>query len=351
MRNSGATAVVEGVGDHGCEYMTGGRVVVLGRTGRNFAAGMSGGIAYVLDRDGRRSSSAATARWSISSRSTTDEDVELVQRPDRAARAAHRQRLRARGSWTTGRRRCAAVREGDAARLQARARRREARRGRRRTLTPTFRELVGAAVQWVSPPDSSRFSARSSRRGRSPSALRDWREVYLPYPADARCASRRARCMDCGIPFCHQGCPLGNLIPDWNDLVYRDRWQRGDRAAARDEQLSRVHRPAVPGAVRGRRACSASTTIRSRSRRSRARSSSARSTRAGSCRGRRRARTRQARRGRRLGPAGLAAADQLNRAGHSVTVLRARRPHRRAAALRHSGVQDGEARPRSPARR
>jgi glutamate synthase (NADPH/NADH) large chain/glutamate synthase (ferredoxin) len=53
VRNSGADAVVEGVGDHGCEYMTGGRVVVLGRTGRNFAAGMSGGIAYVLDEDGR----------------------------------------------------------------------------------------------------------------------------------------------------------------------------------------------------------------------------------------------------------------------------------------------------------
>jgi glutamate synthase (ferredoxin) len=52
VRNSGARAVVEGVGDHGCEYMTGGRVVVLGRTGRNFAAGMSGGVAYVLDPDG-----------------------------------------------------------------------------------------------------------------------------------------------------------------------------------------------------------------------------------------------------------------------------------------------------------
>ncbi len=52
VRNSGAWAVVEGVGDHGCEYMTGGRVVVLGPTGRNFAAGMSGGVAYVLDEDG-----------------------------------------------------------------------------------------------------------------------------------------------------------------------------------------------------------------------------------------------------------------------------------------------------------
>ena len=52
VRNSGAIAVVEGAGDHGCEYMTGGVVVVLGQTGRNFAAGMSGGIAYVLDEDG-----------------------------------------------------------------------------------------------------------------------------------------------------------------------------------------------------------------------------------------------------------------------------------------------------------
>ena len=52
VRNSGAVAVVEGLGDHGCEYMTGGMVVVLGRTGRNFAAGMSGGVAYVLDEDG-----------------------------------------------------------------------------------------------------------------------------------------------------------------------------------------------------------------------------------------------------------------------------------------------------------
>jgi glutamate synthase (NADPH/NADH) large chain len=54
VRNSGATAVVEGVGDHGCEYMTGGRVIVLGSTGRNFGAGMSGGVAYVLDLDEQR---------------------------------------------------------------------------------------------------------------------------------------------------------------------------------------------------------------------------------------------------------------------------------------------------------
>jgi glutamate synthase (NADPH/NADH) small chain len=54
--------------------------------------------------------------------------------------------------------------------------------------------------------------------------LRDWKEVYLPFPGD-ELKQQAARCMDCGIPFCHQGCPLGNLIPDWNDLVYRDHWR------------------------------------------------------------------------------------------------------------------------------
>ncbi|MDE6698797.1 MAG: glutamate synthase subunit alpha, partial [Lachnospiraceae bacterium] len=70
VRNSGVTAVVEGVGEHGCEYMTGGRVVVLGNVGKNFAAGMSGGVAYVLDED----SSLYTKlnKQLVSSREVTD---------------------------------------------------------------------------------------------------------------------------------------------------------------------------------------------------------------------------------------------------------------------------------------
>ncbi len=52
----------------------------------------------------------------------------------------------------------------------------------------------------------------------------DYLEVYNPFPAE-KLQAQGARCMDCGIPFCHQGCPLGNLIPDWNDLVYRDQWR------------------------------------------------------------------------------------------------------------------------------
>src|ERR687885_803806 len=53
--------------------------------------------------------------------------------------------------------------------------------------------------------------------------IRDWKEVYEDV-SDDFIETQASRCMDCGIPFCHNGCPLGNLIPEWNDLVYRDRW-------------------------------------------------------------------------------------------------------------------------------
>ncbi|PYN43142.1 MAG: glutamate synthase [Candidatus Rokuibacteriota bacterium] len=61
--------------------------------------------------------------------------------------------------------------------------------------------------------------------------IHDWKEYYLPYPVEDL-TKQAARCMDCGIPFCHQGCPLGNIIPDWNDLVYKNHWR---------EALDRLH--------------------------------------------------------------------------------------------------------------
>ena len=64
-----------------------------------------------------------------------------------------------------------------------------------------------------------------------PVRLLDWKEVYEDFPID-KVATQAGRCMDCGIPFCNNGCPLGNLIPDWNDLVYRDHWQ---------EAIDRLH--------------------------------------------------------------------------------------------------------------
>ncbi len=120
VRNSGVRTVVEGVGDHGCEYMTGGRVVVLGRTGRNFAAGMSGGVAYVLDE-------AGDCRSHINKQMVAVTGVDGrgghrgAARPDRAALAAHAQRPCAAAAGFVGHQR-REVREGHAEGLPARAR-------------------------------------------------------------------------------------------------------------------------------------------------------------------------------------------------------------------------------------
>jgi glutamate synthase (NADPH/NADH) large chain len=84
VRNSGASAVVEGVGDHGCEYMTGGTVLVLGRTGRNFCAGMSGGTAYVLDLRPELVNTQAVASGELTLSALDDEDAALVERLLRA---------------------------------------------------------------------------------------------------------------------------------------------------------------------------------------------------------------------------------------------------------------------------
>jgi glutamate synthase (NADPH) small chain len=149
--------------------------------------------------------------------------------------------------------------------------------------------------------------------------VRDWREVYLPWPEPAL-REQSARCMDCGIPFCHQGCPLGNLIPDWNDLVYRDRW----RAA-----IERLHATNNFPEFTGRLCpapCEGSCVL--------ALNNDPVSIKAVEVSIIERAfdegwiapQPPTQRTGKRVavvgsGPAGLAAADQLNRAGHLVTVF------------------------------
>jgi glutamate synthase (NADPH/NADH) small chain len=149
--------------------------------------------------------------------------------------------------------------------------------------------------------------------------IHDWHEVYLPTP-EKEVRDQGSRCMDCGIPFCHQGCPLGNHIPDWNDLVYRQRWR-----AASDRLHATNNFPDFTG-----RLCPAPCE--------------------GSCvlgiadepvtiknielsiverafeEGWIQAAPPAVRTGKRVaivgsGPAGLAAADQLNKAGHLVTVF------------------------------
>ena len=79
----------------------------------------------------------------------------------------------------------------------------------------------------------------------------DSHEIFGTLPVE-QLREQGRRCMDCGIPFCHQGCPLGNLIPEWNDLVRRGEWRsRCDRLHATNN-FPGVHRPDLPGAVRGR---------------------------------------------------------------------------------------------------
>jgi glutamate synthase (NADPH/NADH) small chain len=75
------------------------------------------------------------------------------------------------------------------------------------------------------------FARETPRRRPVPERVHDWLEVYIDFPTQSL-RDQASRCMDCGIPFCHQGCPLGNIIPDWNDLVYKDHWR---------EAIERLH--------------------------------------------------------------------------------------------------------------
>ena len=180
VRNSGVHAVVEGVGDHGCEYMTGGRVVVLGHTGRNFAAGMTGGIAYVLDVDGdfkRRCNLGMVELEPLDQ----PEDIELVRDLIQRHVDAHRLDVRATASstdWIDVQPRFVKVMPKDYKRVLA-GRGARAGRGPRADL-----RRAGGRHQrvepWARSPASSRSSARSGRRVRSPSASTTGRRSTSP---------------------------------------------------------------------------------------------------------------------------------------------------------------------------
>ncbi|HEY9464466.1 MAG TPA: glutamate synthase subunit beta [Vicinamibacterales bacterium] len=149
--------------------------------------------------------------------------------------------------------------------------------------------------------------------------LKDWREVYLPY-ADGVLEAQGGRCMDCGIPFCHQGCPLGNLIPDWNDLVYRDRWE-----AAIDRLHATNNFPEFTGKLCPA-PCEGSCVLGINDDPVTIKSVEAAIIDRAWDEGWVTPRPPTTRTWKKIaiigsGPAGLAAADQLNRAGHSVTVF------------------------------
>ncbi|HVH26238.1 MAG TPA: glutamate synthase subunit beta [Vicinamibacterales bacterium] len=152
-----------------------------------------------------------------------------------------------------------------------------------------------------------------------PVRIHDWREVYVPYP-EAALKEQAARCMDCGIPFCHQGCPLGNLIPDWNDFVYRDRWH-----AAIDRLHATNNFPEFTGRLCPA-PCEGSCVLGINNEPVTIKAIEVSIVDRAFDEGWVTSRPPLVRTGKRVavvgsGPAGLAAADQLNRAGHLVTVL------------------------------
>ena len=149
--------------------------------------------------------------------------------------------------------------------------------------------------------------------------VRDWQEVYLA-DSEAEVQQQGARCMDCGIPFCHQGCPLGNLIPEWNDLVYRDRWQTAIERLHATNNFPEFTGRLCPAPCEG--SCVLGINDDPVSIKHIEVSIVDRAFEEGWIR----AQPPASRTGRTVavvgsGPAGLAAADQLNRAGHLVTVF------------------------------
>ncbi|XP_024516179.1 glutamate synthase 1 [NADH], chloroplastic isoform X1 [Selaginella moellendorffii] len=350
VRNSGAKAVVEGVGDHGCEYMTGGTVVILGKTGKNFAAGMSGGIAYVYDVDGKFRLRCNPGQVDLED-VLEDEDVltlrAMIQQHQRHTKSQHAKQIL--DEFDSALPKFVKVFPCDYKRAlnEEKAKKRAAEEEEARlAAVDAFQELKkmaeaatngGAAAVAETPakarptkiPDAVKHRGFISyERETLPyrpaqERMQDWNEVLATARNDDLLKTQSARCMDCGTPFCNQdnsGCPLGNKIPEWNELVHQGRWRE-----ALDRLLETNNFPEFTGRV-----CPAPCE--------------------GACvlgiienpvsiktmectiidkafeEGWMVPRPPAYRTGKRVaivgsGPAGLAAADQLNKAGHSVTVF------------------------------
>ena len=164
--------------------------------------------------------------------------------------------------------------------------------------------------------------------GRRPVAdrIKDWFEIYQPFPEESIKTAVGARCMDCGVPFCHTGCPVNNIIPDWNDMVFSRPLARGRiRVLHSTNNFPEFTGCICPAPCEGVLRARHPTSPPSPSRTSRRRLSIARGKRGWIVPEPAARKT-----GKRIavvgsGPAGLAAAQQLARAGHAVTVFEKRR--------------------------
>ena len=339
VRNSGASAVVEGTGDHGCEYMTGGTVVVLGRTGRNFAAGMSGGIAYVYDPDGTFASRCNASMVALEPLLTETEqaaaEVELAaagngrllhrdQSDEPIVRAQIERHLRLHGidAGARGARRLGsfarrkfvkvfpheykrALTEMHAKRAATKTAAAEATRGR----------LMGKVTRF------HRAAADpGSDASRSPERVTHYREFILAARLTTR---RRSRARAAWIAAYRSARPGARSTTSFRTGTISSTGSNGARRSTCCTRRT-IFRNSPAASVRRRakrRARSTSTTIPSASSRSSTSSSTRAGKRAGSCRCLRPPRPASASRSVGSGPAGLACAQQLARAGHDVVVF------------------------------
>lgn len=250
VRNSGAVAVIEGVGDHGCEYMTGGRVIILGPTGRNFAAGMSGGIAYVLDKNKTLESRSNLSMVDLLPLDLP-EDLNFVESllkefHEKTGSSVAQMIL---SDWPKSAANFTKVFPKE---YQRALRQLEEEEKAKKTSAPlingpvsTNQEVQKTSVavkdieDVVPDKDVKQMEKLDKLRGfmkyqrqtkpyRSASErLHDWNEIYDFKGVRKTIKPQAARCMECGVPFCQSshGCPLGNIIPKWNDLVFKDDWR------------------------------------------------------------------------------------------------------------------------------
>ncbi|KAG1151514.1 hypothetical protein G6F38_001223 [Rhizopus arrhizus] len=247
VRNSGARAVCEGVGDHGCEYMTGGRVVILGSTGRNFAAGMSGGIAYVLDLKGDFKKNVNMEMVELD---TVNDDERIAELRDLIEDHRHYT-----GSEIADRVlknfndylpkfvmvmpvEFRALLEKERAQKQAAAvpEKVSCEQAHKKKAEPSVEDLEDsildeeAILARRAKLDKVRgfmkYKRRTDRYREAKKRTDDWEEINHRL-SRSQLHEQAARCMDCGVPFCQSdtGCPIGNIIPKWNELVYKDNWK------------------------------------------------------------------------------------------------------------------------------
>lgn len=251
VRNSGAIAVVEGIGDHGCEYMTGGRVVILGPTGRNFAAGMSGGIAYVYDVQASFASKCNPGMVELLPIDKNQEDMDFIKNilEEFVNKTGSEVAKEILGNFGQAAKKFVKVFPFEYQRalkeLVEKAKiteeevnkEEEEKNGEPETETGVadIEDAIsdaGMKKRKLEVLDKTKGFVKYGREGRmyrdAKTRQKDWEEIYDFKHVRQGLRKQAARCMDCGVPFCHStthGCPLGNIIPKFNDLVFHNDWK------------------------------------------------------------------------------------------------------------------------------